>query len=169
MKNCDDYRLAIAVNPGADELSDHASTCAECRQYRDEMLALDADIAQALHIAVPPLKMPELPEVRSGDVVSLPVRKTAARPAWFALAASVLLAAVVGIRMMGADVEHSLADQVLAHVDHEPLALTVSSVPVSDARLAAVVPGDIAHMNHDAGLITYARSCPINGKTCRTS
>lgn len=163
MMNCDEYRKTIAADPTSDSGADHASGCADCRQYRDEMRALDAGIARALHIAVPPLEMPALPEVRSGDVVSLSSRKTPAKATWFALAAGMVLAAVIGFRMSGPGVEYALADQVLAHVDHEPFALTVSSVPVSDARLAAVVPADIGQMNHDAGLITYARSCPING------
>jgi hypothetical protein len=95
------------------------------------------------------------------------------------MAASVLLAVVVGIRMMGPEVtdvlleEHvameefsgTLAEQVLAHVDREPRALRVSSKAVSDRQLSRVVPKNVATVNHDAGLITYAESCRINGKT----
>lgn len=161
--NCDEYRQTIAADPRTEDGADHASGCAACREYRDGMRALDAAIAKALHIAVPPLEMPELPEIGAGEVVDLRPRKTSAKPAWFALAAGVLLAAVAGIRMIGPGVEQSLAEQVLAHVDHEPAALVVSSVPVSDAHLAAVVPAALGQMNHDAGLITYARTCPVNG------
>lgn len=162
--NCDEYRQTITADPAKDDGADHVSDCAECRRYRDEMRAFDADIAKALHIAVPPLAMPELPHVPAENVVSLAARKAPSKPVWFALAASVLLAAVVGIRMIGQDVEYSLADEVLAHVYHEPASRTVTTVAVSDAELESVVPGDIAHMSHDAGLITYARTCPINGK-----
>jgi hypothetical protein len=82
------------------------------------------------------------------------------------LAATVLLAAVIGIRMTGMDETYdSLQEQVLAHVDSEPGALRVSTVPVSDNRLARAVPEYIATMNHDAGLITYAQSCTINGRS----
>ena len=47
----------------------------------------------------------------------------------------------------------------------EPSAMRVSSTPVSDRRLARTVPADIASVNHDSGMITYAQSCRINGNT----
>jgi hypothetical protein len=162
--NCDEYRQTIAADPATRKGEDHASVCVECRRYRDEIRALDADIAKALQIAVPPLVKLELPDIRADNVVALAARKGPSKPAWFALAASVLLAVFAGIRMIGPDVEYSLADEVLAHAYHEPASLNVTTVAVSDAELESVVPGDIAHMTHDAGLITYARTCPINGK-----
>jgi hypothetical protein len=76
-----------------------------------------------------------------------------------------LLAAVVGIRMTGMGTSYgTLQEQVLAHVDHEPLALLPSTKPVSDRQLRSAVPNDVASISHDAGLITYAQSCSINGK-----
>ncbi len=130
------------------------------------MRALDDKIAGALEIDVPALKLPELPLVDSDNVVSLPARKPFARPAWYALAASVMLAVVIGVRMFGIGVSHeSLAAEVVAHLDHEPYSLRPSTTPVSDRRLGAVVPADVASMDHSAGLITYAQSCVINGKT----
>ena len=57
----------------------------------------------------------------------------------------------------------SLGEELLAHMDHEPYALKVTDVPVSDARLARVVAADIARLDHSAGLITYAQSCIVNG------
>jgi len=59
----------------------------------------------------------------------------------------------------------SLADEVLAHLDHEPAALLPSTTPVSGERLASVVPANVARMDPGAGLITYAQSCEINGNT----
>jgi hypothetical protein len=58
----------------------------------------------------------------------------------------------------------SLGDEILAHLDHEPAALRVTRVAVSDKRLQNTVPADIARMDHTGGLITYAQSCKINGK-----
>ncbi|MBT8092963.1 MAG: DUF3379 domain-containing protein [Gammaproteobacteria bacterium] len=164
--NCDEYKLAIAADPDFDGGAEHASGCADCRDYRDTMRSLNVDIAGALQLDVPPLQLPELPEIDADNVVALESRRAASRPAWLALAASVLLAAVIGVRMFGVGVEYeSLADEVLAHLDHEPASLRPSSTAVSDERLAATVPANIARMDHSAGLITYARSCEINGKT----
>jgi len=67
--------------------------------------------------------------------------------------------------MYGSTVTYpSLADEIVAHLDHEPYALRVSDEPVDDRRLAKVVPADVAKVNHDAGLVTYAQTCVINGK-----
>ena len=163
--NCEEYKKTIAADPSYEGGEAHLSACAECRAYRDEMRSLDRMIGRALEISVPELRMPELPDIDTTDVVSLPVRRRFATPARLAVAATVVLAAFVGLRMIGSDVTYpSLADEIVAHLDHEPYALRVTDTPVSDRRLARVVPADVANMNHDAGLITYAQTCVINGK-----
>ncbi len=166
MTNCDEYKLAIAADPAFDGGADHVSGCANCQEYRDAMRSLNVKVAEALQLDVPPLQLPGLPEIESGNVVELTPRRSVTKPAWFGLAASVMLAAVIGIRLFGGSVDnYSLAEEVLAHLDHEPASLRPSTVAVSDRRLAAAVPADVARMDHSAGLITYARSCKINGKT----
>lgn len=163
--NCAEYRQAIAADPAFDGGAGHLASCSECQAFRSEMQSLDADIAKALKITVPELRVPELPPIDRDNVVTLSAQRSLARPAWYALAASVMLAAVIGVRMFGFGVTYdSLADEVLAHLDHEPAALRVTSEPVSDARLARVVPANVAQMDHSAGLISYAQTCTINGK-----
>lgn len=164
--NCTDYKEALTADPGFEDESGHADSCASCHAYRTETLAFNEKIVAAMAIDVPELRMPELPLLDTEKVVPLLARRKLPKPAWFALAATVLLAAFVGIRTadMGA-VSGTLEEQVIAHLDHEPRALRLSNTPVSDRRLAKTVPGDVANMNHDAGLITYAQSCVINGKT----
>lgn len=164
--NCEDYRHRIAADPDFDGGADHVSECPACQLFRDEIRLLDGRIRSALKISVPTLRLPDLPEIDDEKVVPLAARKRRTRPVWFAMAATVLLAAVIGIRMSGVGVSYdSLADEVLAHLDHEPASLRPTTTPVSDVRLAKVVPADVARMDHQAGLITYARSCEINGKT----
>ncbi len=163
--NCEDYRQQIAADPSHDGGAGHLSECAECQAFRADMLSLNARIAEAMQISVPELTVPELAIIDAENVVAIAVRKPLTKPTWFALAATVMLAAVVGVRMFGVGVTYdSLAEEVLAHVDHEQAALRVSSTPVSNARLARAVPTDIARMDHSAGLISYAQSCRINGK-----
>lgn len=162
--NCEEYRESIATDPSSDDGAEHVNTCDACRSYRDQMRAMDEQIAGALAIDVPELSMPELPDVDTGKVVTLQNRRFS-RPTLFALAATVVVAAFLGIRMFGSDVTYpSLADEIVAHLDHEPYALRVTDKAVKDRRLARVVPASIANMNHDAGLITYAQTCVINGK-----
>ena len=162
--NCEDYRQALGADPHYDGGAEHLRECATCRDYRAEIEALEARIGPALAIDVPELAMPELPDVDTGTVVTLPRRRPAA-PAWFALAATVAIAAILGVRMFGAGIQYeSLADEVIAHLDHEPAALRVTDVAISDDRLHSVVPASVANLDHGAGLITYAQTCIINGK-----
>jgi hypothetical protein len=164
--NCDDYQTAVSADPGFSDASGHADSCASCRDFRADMLALNDRIASALELKVPPLAMPELPDIDVDKVTSITARRGLSKITWFALAATVLLGAFIGLRVteMGA-FYGTLEEQVLAHLDHEPQALRVTSTPIAASSLARVVPENIATMNHDAGLITYARSCRINGKT----
>lgn len=161
--NCEEYRKAITANPAAEVGSGHLGECGECRTYRAEMLALEEKIRRALAIQVPEMIIPQLPDVHDDVVVPLR-RRRSVMPAWFAAAATLAVAAILGVRMFGAGVQNdSLADEVLAHVDHDPAALQVTDVAVSSERLHAVVPGNIANLDDGAGLITYAQSCIING------
>lgn len=164
--NCEEYRHRIAADPSFDGGAGHLSGCQACQAFRNEALSLDDKIARAMQIDVPTLRLPELPAIDADNVVPLAARRPRARPAWFALAATVLLAAVVGVRMFGVGVTYeSLVDEVLAHLDHEPASLRPSTMPVSDKQLARAVPANVARLDHGAGLITYARSCEIHGRT----
>lgn len=162
--NCKEYRQAIAADPSFEGGGEHVSTCTSCREYRDEMMALDLRIAQALALPVPELEMPELPAIDTDNVVALPARRRFPGVARYAIAATVVLAAFLGFRIFNAPEYPSLADEIIAHLDHEPYSLRVTDEPVSDRRLTRIVPASVATMNHDAGLITYAQSCVINGK-----
>ena len=126
--------------------------------------ALDLKIARALQIDVPPLVMPELPDIDE-KVAILPVRRRSKAPIWFAVAATVVLGLSIALRMSPIFEEYeTLADEVLAHLDHEPGALRVTDAPVSDRRLARAVPASVAVFDREATLITYANPCIINGK-----
>ena len=167
--NCEDYREAIAADPSEsfEHGVEHAAACESCSAFRTEMLALDDVIARALAIDVPNLKMPELPALGAADdkVVNLPFRRTG-KASWLAIAASFALAAIIGLQFIGSGVpeaDQSLADQVLAHLDHEPWALEVTNVAVSEERLARVVHADIGTMDRGIGLVSYAQTCVING------
>ena len=135
------------------------------KQAVDENPRLEATIKAALEVEVPELVMPELPEIDTDKVVSLDSRRRFGAPTWFAMAASLALVAIVAVQMFGSQPQFdSLGDEIVAHLDHEPHALRVTDKAVSDERLGKVVPANIANLDHSGGLITYARSCEINGK-----
>lgn len=132
----------------------------------NKLQELDLKIAKALQIDVPPLVMPELPEIDDTKVSTLPARKRATSPLWFAIAATVVLASSIALRMSGVFTTYeSLAEEVLAHLDHEPAALQVTDVAVSDERLQKAVPANLAIFSRGDALVTYASPCKINGKT----
>lgn len=166
--NCNDYKEAIAAEPSTsfDGGTAHASGCESCSVYREEMRVLNDKIAQALSIGVPHLQLPELSPIEAdSNVVNLPFgRKVRFKaPAWIGIAASLAIAAVFASQMLGGGAEFSsLAEEVIAHLDHEPQALRVVSTPVSARTLNNVVSPDVADVG-GIGLITYARTCPING------
>ncbi len=145
------------------ELPEIETDFEESRQANGEDPHFEARIVEALKIPVPDLVMPELPEIETGNVVSLSDRRPRRTPVWFAMAATVALAAVLGVKLFEPPEYASLADEIVAHLDHEPYATRVTDVPVSDKRLKRIVPANIANLDHEAGLITYAQTCNING------
>lgn len=162
MNTCEEYQQAIAADPSFDGGAAHLRSCASCQAFHDEMLALDARIVRALEIPVPELTLPELDDVDSSNVTPLRQRFTA--PVWLAVAATVAFAAFIGVRSIDTSpADATLAEQIIAHIGHEPYSLRVTDEAVSEQRLTRVVPATVATMDHDAGLITYAQSCIING------
>ena len=152
------------ADPATEEGGEHLAGCAECRAFREETVNFDRQIERALAISVPDLRIPELPEIDTSNVESLATRRRFTAPAWLAVAATVTLAAFLGFQLDNKDLsDATLAQQILDHLDHEKGSMVVSDRPVSDSRLARVVPARIANMDHSAGLITYAQSCTING------
>lgn len=167
--DCETFRERVAAEPAvADEaLEAHAAGCAECRQKRDAWRALDERIARALAVPVPELRMPALDAANGDNVVALErsPRPRFSGPAWFGLAAGLALAAFFGLQFTKLeDSSLPLAEQVIAHLDHEQYSRVVTDVPVPERTLEAVVGNDVAELNPGVGLVTYARSCVINGK-----
>ncbi len=164
--NCEDYKEAVAADPSATfEGAEHAVTCDACAAFKAEMQTLDAHVAKALAIDTPAPKIPDLPPIEDDNVVNLTFKGKGRAPAWIALAASFALAAIIGIQLVCSGPALSLADEILAHIDHEPGALRVTDVSVSDDTLGNVVDSSVGTLDRNVGLITYAKSCPINGKS----
>lgn len=169
--NCEDYKKAIAADPAGltDSVAEHVAACEVCAGFAGEMRSLNDRIAAALAIDVPGFAMPELPEIVDDNVVNLPFRgkQRVSTPVWIGIAAGFALAAIIAVRMTG-DYQGaglSLADEVLAHLDHEPGSLVVTNVAVSEERFSQVVNPSVGTMDRSVGLVTYAQSCEINGRT----
>lgn len=163
--NCEEYRESLTADPAFTGGGEHVAACEDCQAFTRRIQALNLDIARAMQIDVPPLAMPDLPDVDGSNVAALPARRRSLKPYWYALAASVVLATSIALRMTGVfETYDSLAEEVLAHVDHEPAALRVTDQPIADDRLQRVVPPEYAVFDRGVSLITYANPCKINGK-----
>lgn len=165
--DCDEFRQAIGACPSDDtsEAVRHERECADCRTLREELATLDETLARAMAIPVPEIEMPELPDREARGRVVASRRRRVPVPAWFGLAAGFALAAYFGLLALSSNEPGgSLAEQVLAHMDHEQGSRIVTTVAVPERTLESVVSNDVARMGPGLGLVTYARSCVINGK-----
>lgn len=162
--NCETFRQAVAADPAdaSAQLRSHEVQCSECRQYREALQQFDARLRQAMEIPVPPLKIPDLDS--TDNVVPMPKRRMTTS-IWLGLAASVALAGWLGLALMSpGEPRLSLAEEIIAHMDHEQASRVVTNVAVPERTLASVVNSDVAELRPGIGLVTYARSCVINDK-----
>lgn len=159
--------MGASPSDEAQELVRHEAACADCRAWRDELKSLDETLVRALAVPVPELAMPALDDGATGaDRVAARPRRRPSVPAWFGIAAGIALLAYVGLfALSGGGPERTLAEQVIAHMDHEAASRVVTDVAVPERTLDAVVSSHVARMGPGIGLVTYARSCVINGKT----
>lgn len=169
--NCEEYREAITADPSESFAGGaaHAAGCTACGRYRDGMRALDERIAAALAIDVPPLRMPDLPPVdeTGGKVVELPAGRSGkvSAPLWLGIAAGIVVAVFAGFNALSPEPSGTLAEQVIAHMDHEQASRQVTSVSVPERELHDVIDSRVSALDTGIGLVTYAQSCVINGNT----
>jgi hypothetical protein len=162
--SCEEYRQALTADPAWTDETGHVAVCADCQAFTRKLQSLNLDIDRAMQIDGPELAMPDLPDVDAARVTTLPSRGRSWAPLWFAAAATVVLAASISLRMSGLFVTYdSLAEEVLAHLDHEPMSLRVTDVPVSNERLQRALPATVAALDRERALVTYANPCIING------
>jgi len=164
--NCEEYKEALTADPAFDGGAEHVAGCSDCQAFTRKVQSLNLRVAKAMQLDVPELRMPELPDIDTDNVATLPVRKRSTRPMWFAVAATMVLATSIAVRMSGVFESYgSLTEQVLAHVDNEPASLRVTDTPIDDDMLVLAVPAKFAVFDRSESLITYAMPCTINGNS----
>ncbi len=169
---CEDFRLQWdgAGSASFDGAEEHLEECPACAEFAASTPQFDARLKRALEVPVPALEF-QVPD--DDNVVALTGRGGAA-PAgrsrgltWLALAASVALAALLGFRMFAtppAPGNNLLAEQVLEHMEHEEYSRVVTAQAVTGERLQSVVQTANAEVKPTLGLVSYAKSCEINGR-----
>ena len=149
--NCEAARLLIGAEPGnaSAELAEHLQGCPACAKFREETLALDANIQRALQ------QPPQLTRARTRRA---PLRT------WrqWALAASVVLACTATLGVWLLRPTDTLAHDLVAHVQAEPdswlSAGQFTTAGINEALRSAGVQLDVT-----SDKITYAHSCWFRG------
>jgi hypothetical protein len=148
--DCRHARLHIGAAPHElpPEVGAHLETCADCRRFRDETVALDGRLRSAL----------ELPLAK----FRVDTRERAPRVRRFALAASILFAFVVAGGFWLLQPRSALAGEVAEHVQHEAGSWDMRE-PLPPAQVADVLRE--AGVRFDTSLpVVYAMACPFRGR-----
>jgi hypothetical protein len=131
---------------------------AEERKAREAIVADDARFDALLEAAF---------RVEAPDVAVGRRTRSGRRPAMFALAASVLLAAGAWFGLHTESPVHDvspLAPEVIAHIRHEPASLVVTASAVPQAEFEGVLRAGRAMLAGPVGRVSYAKLCPFRGR-----
>ncbi|MEO0576815.1 MAG: DUF3379 family protein [Pseudomonadota bacterium] len=182
--NCEQFEMAVLAEPHTDsaECAAHARECSDCRALQSKAVTLDARLQQALAVSVPASLGAPVPDMATLDsdlsqdvesnVVSLEAKRRKPRfaaPTW-AIAACVALVALFVVRQQdGVDATPNaealaLTAEVIEHMGPEIGSMRLVSSRVSAGKLDAVLSPAGAQFDEVPGVISYAKSCLINGK-----
>jgi hypothetical protein len=175
---CDEARELIGADPEATspELLSHLAKCPECQAYRDQLIALNAKIRQALKLdwdkvqptatqaAGRPAALP--PAVRSNVTPFRRSRRPAVakhlRPRLFAFGVSVAAALVVAFTLWLSRPPESLAAEIVTHVKGEPNSWQQTQ-PVGAGKVDAVLHKSGVKLGQGMQPVVYASSCWFRG------
>jgi hypothetical protein len=146
---CEEARRLIGAEPGATsgELAQHLKDCHACAEFQLEMVALDVNIRRALEAP---------PAVARGRRRAPPAQR-----GW-ALAASIVLAAMATLAVWALRTNASLAHELVAHVVAEPQSWAGTDA-VPEAELEDVLRKSGVILATTPYSVVYARSCWFRG------
>jgi hypothetical protein len=145
-------------------LREHRESCHDCNLFTERLLGFESRLERALRVG-PASEA----AASSGNVVPLrarsPLRSPAYRKRLLAMAASVLMALVVGGGLWLSAPGASLAADVVTHMREEPQAWRRTDVPVPDPKLDNVLRDSHLRLaaSGGAGMVSYASSCGFRG------
>jgi hypothetical protein len=152
---CTQFRQVIGAEPWHEsaEVAAHRAECAQCAEYARQMQELDRLLKRALAIEVP-----------QGKNVIAPPAPPATPRRWFALAAGILMAAVVGVSVWLAAPRPLAAADLIAHVGIEREAMVVTDHRVGEQRVVGVLDRAGVRLDPLATDVSFASTCPIHGR-----
>lgn len=158
--DCQEFREHIGADPAQwhEACAAHERSCAACAAYARRLRASERLIAAALRFDVAALR------ARRARV---PAARVAFAPRALAAAASVAVAAVavwLGLTFIPTQDPARLAEVVQNHWYHEPESWVRSEAPVPASVLDAVLDEDARIDLERLRVVSYARSCLVNGR-----
>jgi len=153
MMTCLEFRRCVGAEPFAEDpgIEAHRRECGPCARHQDDLRAMDGVIRRALAVNPPP---------RAADAVAAPAGTTRRR--LFAIAASLVAGAAVGVVLLVSVPRASIAREVIGHVAHEPGAVNPTA-PLAPVALAAVLDPDGTRLRGGIGDVTFAARCVFDG------
>jgi hypothetical protein len=143
--------LADPEHPSAATLR-HLATCHDCTRYSERLRRFEARLERAVRVPL------------GNAHAARPPTPFMARRGWLAMAASALLATVVGGSLWLAAPGASLAADVVSHMAGEPEAWSRTDRAVPQPMLDRVMGESQVRFKGPAGLVTYASSCLFRGR-----
>ena len=167
--NCTELKEALSAEPAVrtPAINAHLASCPECSAFVRELDAFESRLKRALAIPVAPKALPTAAELAAAPAATVtalarPARRFG-RPAWFALAATGLIAALLVGALLTVYPRYALAGALVGHVADEPGSWAVTDVAVPDASLAYVLKRAGVALDPGGPRVTYAQSCTFRG------
>ena len=147
--NCIEFRHRVGAEPSVETetLQAHAASCESCARFWRGMKQLDRLIHRALRIDAPALGHPAVHRTRG----------------YRAAAASFIVAVALGAPLWLAQPRTSLAEQVVAHVQHENTSMVQASVRVDDDELSSILKRAGVRLKPGSMQVSYAMNCRLRG------
>lgn len=152
--NCLEFRRAVGAEPAVEtaDVVAHRLACTACAAWQQKMRDLDVQIVRALAVDLPAASASRAATAAGGGTTGTRGRS------WWALAASMLLGIAIGTGLWVSYPRESLAAEVVAHIKHEPAAMT-ATVPVPAAEVDEVLRAFGLRLKPDAGPVSYSMRC----------
>jgi hypothetical protein len=162
--NCLEFRRAIGTDPrGLDAAAlAHRAACPRCSEAHERALQFERSLSAAMAIAVPDNLAERILLHQTTAVLHEP--RARRMPVWSIAAACVVgiaLAATLAWRMFVANA--SLTDLAVAHLAHEPFALSARA-EVDGNAVRAMFASLGVPIARSPGAVHYLNDCPLDGR-----
>ncbi len=153
--NCLDFRREALAEPQRlpTEAQEHASACPGCHAFLERQRELDADLYDAMRVPVPD-------GLADRVLVAHGIRRRRTPWAW-SIAATLVVAAGVGMLAAPSLSGRALASEAIAHVIEEPQSFRIANRHV-DSYLSGELAVQGVRLARTLGEVTYAQFCPTS-------